>query len=304
MTRRNIVSVTALLTALLLCLALVLPAMAENSAPVAENFEFETYRGVSFGGELSAIDPDGDVLRYEITTEPVKGELSLGDDGSFVYTPFDGKRGRDYFGYKAVDEKGNVSQEATVIIKLLKNAPVSYADMEGEGSYYAAVRLAESGAFIGKQLGGEYFFEPADTVTRGEFLSMCLNVTDADILSGVVSTGFFDDEGIPAWEKGYVSTAVKNGIVYGRVSDEGAVFDANKPVSRAEAASMLNRTLRLSDVSYTEDSAVPSWAAQSVYNLAACDVMSAEDAMDAPLSRAEAADMLLGAMNIVEARGE
>ena len=46
--------------------------------------------------------------------------LRLRPDGSFVYTPLVGRRGRDYFGYKAVDARGNLSQEATVIIRLTK----------------------------------------------------------------------------------------------------------------------------------------------------------------------------------------
>lgn len=37
--------IAAVLACLSLC-ALMLPALADSSAPVAENFEFETYRGV------------------------------------------------------------------------------------------------------------------------------------------------------------------------------------------------------------------------------------------------------------------
>ena len=47
--------IAAVLACLSLC-ALVLPALADNSAPVAENFEFETYRGVSFGGFLDWLE--------------------------------------------------------------------------------------------------------------------------------------------------------------------------------------------------------------------------------------------------------
>ena len=58
--------IAAVLACLSLC-ALVLPALADNSAPVAENFEFETYRGVSFGGQLAAVDPDGDAVSLATT---------------------------------------------------------------------------------------------------------------------------------------------------------------------------------------------------------------------------------------------
>lgn len=296
---RKHIAVSALALALL-CSMLV-PAAAANSAPIAENFEFETFREVSFGGQLAAVDPEGDTLSFEITTQPVKGTIELDEDGSFVYTPADGKKGKDYFGYKATDSEGNVSQEATVIIRLVKNKSVSYVDMDGNGSYYSAVKLAECGAFIGKQLGGEYYFEPEQTLTRGEFLSMCLEVTGADLLSGVISTGFTDDEDIPDWQKSYVSSAVKSGVVKGKYADGCAYFDANAQISRAEAMVMLNRSLKLSDVSYiSAGDAVPSWAAQAAANLSACNVVGSFGGEGSSLTRAEAADMLIAAKELVE----
>ena len=290
--------IAAVLACLSLC-ALMLPALADSSAPVAENFEFETYRGVSFGGQLAAIDPDGDAVSFEITTQPKKGSIELSDDGSFVYCPEDGKRGRDYFGYKAIDADGNRSQEATVIIRLKKNKSVSYADMDGSASYCSAVRLAECGAFIGKQIGGEYYFEPQKTLSRGEFTAMCLSVTGENVLRGVVSTGFTDDGSIPDWQRAYVASAVKDGVVKGR---EGAVFDAGADISRAEAAVMLDRLLSLADVSCTNTAAVPTWAAQSAANLDACGIASLESVDNSPLTHAEAADMLAAAMTVLDKR--
>ncbi len=107
---------------LLLCAlsAFAPQAGAEGGAPVAENLELRTYRNVSVGGKLAAIDEEDDVVSYTITTEPVKGSIELEENGCFVYTPKENKRGRDYFGYKAVDSEGNLSQEATVIIRIEK----------------------------------------------------------------------------------------------------------------------------------------------------------------------------------------
>ena len=151
-------------------------AAPSQENPIAENLELRTYRGVSIGGQLKATDPDGDMLKYEVTTEPIKGEVALKDDGSFVYTPAEGKRGHDYFGYKAVDSKGNKSSEATVVIKIEKQkSKIAYSDMGGSGAYLAAVRLAEEGVFVGEQLGGQYVFCPERAVTRGEFLTMCIS---------------------------------------------------------------------------------------------------------------------------------
>ena len=293
--------IAAVLCCLALC-ALVFPAMADNSAPVAENFEFETYRGVSFGGQLAAVDPDGDAVSFEITTQPKKGTIELSGDGSFVYSPAEGKRGRDYFGYKAVDANGDRSQEATVIIKLVKNKSVSYVDMDGNASYCSAVKLAECGAFIGKQIGGEYYYEPQKTLSRGEFVAMCLNVTGTDVLRGVVSTGFDDDGSIPDWQRAYVASAVRDGVVKGKNGASGAVFDADAEISRAEAGVMLDRLLSLTNVSVEDGGAVPTWAAQSAANLDACGIMNENCVDSAALTHAEAADMLAAAMNVLSRR--
>ncbi|MBR6468467.1 MAG: hypothetical protein IKT16_09985 [Desulfovibrio sp.] len=146
------VSLLLLLCALLGALSF---ASAAGGAPIAENLELSTYRGVSVGGRLAATDPEGSALRYEITTHPVKGELALDDDGHFVYTPGDGKRGKDYFGYQAIDADGNRSQEATVIIRIEKQkSKICYSDLDGCGSALLGELFRLRGSFFGS---GEYF---------------------------------------------------------------------------------------------------------------------------------------------------
>ena len=176
--KRLVVSLISFLMAALYFVNAAGQAAAVGSAPVAENLELKTYTNVSVGGMLSAFDPDGGALQFVITTEPVKGCIKLQEDGSFIYTPKENKKGRDYFGYKALDEEGNYSQEATVIIQILKQKKtVFYADMKGSSDEYAAVVLSETGLYTGKQICGVYCFEPDAYVTRGEFLSMCMALT-------------------------------------------------------------------------------------------------------------------------------
>ncbi len=307
---KNFHKITALCLALLLCLSLVpLGLAAEGSAPVAENLEICTYRGVSVGGKLSATDPEGDDLTFEITTEPSKGTIELESDGTFVYTPADGKKGRDYFGFRAIDTEGNASQEGTVIIKIQKQkTKVTYSDLDGNGSAYAAVALAESGLFVGESMGGEYVFSPDAEMTRGEFLTLCMALTDADILSGVRSTGFSDDDEIPAWVKPYVSTALMNGIISGYSGTDGATFDAQGSITCYEAAVMLNNCLGITDVvsasAFDAVSSVPAWASQAVVNLCACKVLDASTLpnLSETLTRADAAELLLGASEILANR--
>ena len=277
----------------------------ENTAPVAENLEINTYRGVSVGGRLSAVDPEGDTLRFTVTTAPTKGELEISEDGRFVYTPADGKKGKDYFGYKAMDGDGNHSQEATVIIRIQKQkSDVRYTDTAGLATDYAAHALVESGALVGQYLGGQYVFEPDREMTRGEFLSLCMDIAGVKPLSGVRSTGFSDDSAIPGWIKPYVSTALLTGAIAGYAGEAGATFVSDASVSQSEAAVILNRVMQISDVSgssaWTSDT-VPIWAAQAVSNLAACSVIyPAGTSFSDGLTRAEAADMLVRAMALLE----
>lgn len=112
--------------ALSLCCCFTPAALAqENLPPCTENLEFSTMRGTAFRGQLIAEDPEGEEVSFEITIAPGKGTITLEPDGSFIYTPAKGKRGKDYFGYRATDPQGSRSQEGTVIIRLTKDAGAS-----------------------------------------------------------------------------------------------------------------------------------------------------------------------------------
>lgn len=276
-------------------------AIGSGQAPIAENLEISTYRNVSVGGQLKATDPEGEILKFEVTTPATKGKIELKENGSFVYTPAEGKRGRDYFGYKAVDESGNTSSEATVIIKIEKQkTKIAYSDMGGNGAYCAAIALAENNVFVGESIGGQNVFSPNEPVTRGEFLAMCLKLTGSDILSGVITTGFADDSKIPSYLKPYVSTALLTGIISG-YSDgiNTAVFNGDNFISYPEAAVMLNKALNLTDVAAERyGAAAPVWAAQACANLSACRISDYSD--ETQLTRADCATLLYNAMSTIE----
>lgn len=151
--------------------------MTENASPIAENQNLSTYKNISLSGTLSAVDPDGDLLKYALTRFPKKGTAEVNEDGSFTYTPFENKKGKDSFSFSATDTHGNTSENATVNIKIKsQKTDVCYTDLEGTNYEYDAICLAENGVYIGEQIGSSYFFSPDTTVSRGEFLSMCMNV--------------------------------------------------------------------------------------------------------------------------------
>ena len=286
------------------------PSTTSNYAPIAEKLSFTTYKDVAVHGEFAAVDPEGDLLSFCIATQPRKGRVEV-SGRSFVYTPEIGKKGRDSFSYTAIDAAGNISDEATVEI-CIENAKVklSYADMDGHEAEYAALRLAEAGIYVGEQIGSSYYFKPDETLSRGEFLALCLNTAGLEPLEGISRTGFHDDADIPAWEKAYVSTALMAGVVQGYSTAEGEIiFSASDKINGAEAMVMLNNALKITDVSevslsFTSNDAAPAWAAQAAANLSACSIVTGSVLPSAELTRGEAAKMLSASLDLIEERKE
>lgn len=278
--------------------AVIFGVFAAEGSPTAENLEFCTYRSVSVGGKLAASDPDGSIVSFEISTPPGKGEVTLSSDGSFVYTPFEGKKGKDYFGYRAVDDQGNYSSEATVIIKIQKQKTrTTYSDLDGEACAWAAVMLAEKEIFTGECLAGEYVFRPDASISRGEFLTMCMKAAGTEILRDIVSTGFADDDAIEAWARPYVGTALSMGIIQGyEKQGEGIVFRPDEPISALEAAVILDRVMGLADtvaVWHSFEEVVPAWAQQSAANLSARGLIPEGMSLSGgSINRAQAAEMI------------
>ncbi len=283
----------------------------ENGAPVAENLELSTYKNVALTAQLSAVDPEGDLLTFHLLDKPARGTVALDEDGSgtFVYTPYENKTGKDSFTYVAVDAVGNTSNPAKVKLRIEKaDTKVTYADMEGHPAHKAAVRLAADGIFVGEQVGEQYFFSPDTPVTRGEFVTMAMAAVKVDALEGVTRTGFADDGEIPAWAKPYASAALKAGLVLGSRDQAGrVVFQADSAITRAEAAVLLDRALQVTDVSETlYAETTPVWASQSAANLATCGLLRAGTdgtlLLENTLNRGEAAELLCAALELLDSR--
>ena len=278
---------------------------ANNSAPIAENQELATYKNIPLSGTLSAVDPDGDILTFFLTRLPKKGNVEISEDGSFTYTPNEDKKGKDSFSFTATDINGNVSADATVSIKIRsQTTDVCYADLTGTDYEYDALCLAENGIYVGECIGSSHFFSPTENVTRGEFLSMCMNICSVEPLKDISKTGFYDDESIPMWTKPYVATALMAGIVKGYKDDSGnVVFQPNDPITYSEAVVMLDNVLNITDVSAQMQvfaDTCPVWAAQSAANLSSCNIIT--NIPSGTLTRGEAAKMLSAAITVIENR--
>jgi len=292
-----------------LCAAALALDAAENAgtAPIAEDVSLSTYRGVPVKGEFRAVSPSGEAVMFNVCRLPKKGEVAVCGE-LFIYTPDEGKRGRDSFTYAAVSSSGLVSKEATVSISIEKQeTKISYADADEIDNPCAAVTLAEHGIYTGRKIGSCWYFGADEAVTRGEFLAMCMTLAGDEPLSGVTRTGFYDDTDMPGWVKPYVSAAVMHGLVSGYPNEYGSpVFAADDGISEFEAAVMLNNALGITDVvsvsAFEKAGYAPVWAAQAVANLSSCNIASGLS--DGMLTRGEAADMLWSAMKLIDRRGK
>ncbi len=274
-----------------------------NGAPVCADLNLVTYKDVEVQGTFAGVDPEGDLLTFQLVSKPARGAVTLAQDGSanFTYTPYEGKTGKDAFTYVAVDALGNTSAPATVSIKIEKQkTKVTYSDMTNVEGHREAVRLAEAGVLIGEKMGDEYFFHPELAMSRAQFTALALDCAGLEPLEAVTLTGFADDEVMAAWAKPYVSSALRAGVVTGSYDGAGqVVFLPDEPITAAEAAVVLNRAIRVTDV---RDDDLPTWYSQSVANLNSCGALPASAVLTEPLNRAQAAVMLSGALDVMEGR--
>ena len=286
---------------------------AANEAPIARNMDLTTYRNVAITGYFDAVDGEGDTLTFQLTATPARGSVELSEDGSarFVYTPYENKTGKDSFTYVAIDSAGNTSPEAKVTVQIQKpDTKVDYADLEGHPAHKAALRLAEEGIFVGEYRNGQYFFDPDQTVSRAEFLSLAMAAAGLEPMEDVTVTGFSDDEAIPTWAKGCVSSALSAGVIQGSRDGSGApVFGAEEAITQGEATVMLNNLLDVADVPlevFASEGTGAHWASQAAANLAASGVLREEEtnsaALGDTLTRADAAELLDGALDVLAAR--
>lgn len=251
----------------------------ENKAPVAQDSALETYKNLSNEGKLLASDPEEQPLTYSLLRQPRRGTVELREDGSFTYTPKKNKVGVDSFTFTAADPAGNVSREATVTVQILKPVDAMlYRDTAGADCRFSAQWLRNTGLFSGEQVGGEAFFFPDKTVTRGEFLSMLVNLLEIPV----------EEVDAPDWVQPYLDAAIRSGLVTGWQQES---FNMTEAITGAETAVALQNALDLpvghEEIAYGEE--VPTWAATSLAVMAENGV---ELTAEAPLTRAQAAQIL------------
>ena len=274
----------------------------DNQPPKGTDAKLETYKNIDAGGRLQVSDPEGDALTYTVVKEPKRGTLTLQEDGSFTYCPEHNKVGSDKFVCTATDAHGNTSEEFCVEIEILRPTDkMNYADMADDPDHAAALWLREQDLLIGESVAGVPCFHPEAEVTRGEFLAMTMKLLGAEARDDALQTGFADEQETPAWLQPYIATALQCGIISGVDSEAGTVFRPATPMTRAEAAVLLQNALQLpadEETTVFADSSLPAWAVRSM-NALACAGIDLGSGVET-LTRRDAARLLRQVADLME----
>lgn len=271
--------------------------------PVAEDVELETYKNIANDGAFRASDEQDEPLCFQIGTEPKLGTVELREDGTFVYTPLENKVGKDSFTYTATDKDGNASAPATVHITIKKPSKEAFFDMAGSDAAFEAQWMQEAGLYSGAMIADSPCFCPEKEVSRGEFLVMAMK------LAGLkpekeLSSGFIDEDKIPAWQRGYLASAMRHGIVTGVPTGDGLCFCADEAISGSAAAVLIQRLTKLKSPDeiavFAAEDAVPAWAVGAVSALSEASVCPIECMTTDALSYADCAALLYGASRYFE----
>lgn len=140
--------------------------------------------------------------------------------------------------------------------------------MQGHWAAEAVGRLAEAGIISGYPDGT---FGPDRQITRAEVTAIMVKLLGLE--PGKESElKFKDNAAIPAWAKGAVAAAVKEGIIKGYPQPDGSLtFGAGRQLSRAEMAAMAAGVLEKklgslapAELKFTDAAAIPAWAKSRV----------------------------------------
>lgn len=278
----------------------------------AVSLSVSTYKGMPYTGVMSAYDPEGDEITFEVVRYADHGRVTMPDKhtGAYTYTPDVGFAGQDAFSYVVRDAYGNYSTACTVTVTVT-NPPssVTFADIDGLPCAASALRISEAGIMNGTRVGAECYFKPDEGITRAEFLVTAMNaagLTAADV-EKLSTTSFADNEDIPASMRGYVALAAQRGHITGKTVGGKLCFVPHETITRAEAAVILSNIIgyarQTAVTAFADADDVPAWSMPAMTSLRSLGVLVTTDGhaeARATMTRGETAAWLCRTMQLME----
>lgn len=171
----------------------------------------------------------------------------------------------------AVDVFGNRSVKYSLFKTQDYSAPLPFSDMkDGKWDSLFIRYCFENNIISGFSENGKMLFKGSERVTRAQFCLMVVRQKGLDVNDYLnVKMPYEDADDIPAWAVPYVRAAYAEGIMTGTKTDTGVKFYPDNNITRAEAASALDR-LMIKDprlcmsVSYKDQKDIGNWAKTAV----------------------------------------
>ena len=148
--------------------------------------------------------------------------------------------------------------------------PSSFSDIDASHWAYTSVSYLADNFILNGYL--DKTFKPENYITRAEFAKIIISATDTYNDAAISS---FSDVSVDDWYYPYISTAYNLGYIKGY--PDGS-FRPDDNVTRADICAIVNRVLKAASdgsvSSFTDDFAIPSYARESVYALAAKGIIN------------------------------
>ena len=196
----------------------------------------------------------------------------------------------------AKDDSGNIAS-ASIMLEGATSKP--FADMSGHWAEAYAGYLYGRGVIAGRETPDGLLFDPNTPVTRAEFAVLLSRWLDLDD-SNAAKQPFSDADQIPEWALKSINAVSALGLIQGEQAGDTLLFKPMTPLTRAQAATILGRTLEggrlFADLVFKDSDAIPDWAAPYVSLMCYMGVLNGfEDGTFRPddiLTRAQAAKLL------------
>ena len=200
-----------------------------------------------------------------------------------------------------IEEEIEKKAEETQKLEKGQDAQTSLNDISNHWGETAIKKMVDLGVVSGYPDGS---FRPDNSVSRAEYIKLLCELFD--IAPAAASS--FSDVKSDDWYAPYVKAAAAAKIIQG---DESGNFNPNAPVARQDAAVILGRLLKLTELSidgkFTDGKDIASYASGYVAAMADAGLINGiGDGSYAPLSdttRAQVVTMLLNAKNWVDNNG-
>ncbi len=226
-----------------------------------------------------------------------------GEECPFAYDPDAGvlmaalpEGGTRHVMLRACDNSGNYNSASMLIGG---GGAASFPDVNGHWARTYVDYLCARGVLNGmKDSAGNPCFVPDRSITRAEFAVMLCRWMDLPPGSDG-PTVFADEKDIPDWAADSVHAAAAAGLIRGSETANGLFFLPSEPLTRAQAAVILGRSMeggRMSaDLSFPDAAEIPAWAVSYISELCFMGVMRGDGTRLDPngyLTRAQAAKLL------------